>query len=85
MPRTGPRWMFISCNPTRNWVYKEIIEPYKKYVDHGIITDKLICYRNKDGSAELLPNGKVHLMMDLIEGSTYENAHNLGEIGRAHV
>ena len=79
MPRTGPRWMFISCNPTRNWVYKEIIEPYKKYVDHGIITDKLICYRNKDGSPELLPDGKVHLMMDLIEGSTYENAHNLGD------
>lgn len=79
MPRTGPRWIFASCNPTRNWVYKEIIEPYKKYVDLGIITDKLLCYRNKDGTPELLPDGKVNLMMDLIEGSTYENAHNLGD------
>lgn len=77
MPRIGPQWMFLSCNPTRNWVYKEIIEPYKKYVDHGIITDKLLCYR-KDGKPQLNSDGSVRLMMDLIEGSTYENAHNLG-------
>jgi hypothetical protein len=23
MPRTGPRWIILLCNPTRNWVYRE--------------------------------------------------------------
>ena len=77
MPRTGPRWFFISCNPTRNWVYKKLIEPLKKYQKDGIITDDLLCYRDRDNKPELNSDGKVNLMIDLIEGSTYENAHVL--------
>lgn len=77
MPRTGPRWMFVSANPTRNWVYKQIIEPLKKYLDHGIISDKLLAYKNRDGTFKLDENGKVDLMIELVEGSTYENAHVL--------
>jgi phage terminase large subunit len=76
MPRTGPRWFFISSNPTRNWVYKRLIEPLKKYELHGLVTEDLLCLRDKHG-LPILKDGKPQIMIDLIEGSTYENAHVL--------
>jgi phage terminase large subunit len=76
MPRTGPRWFFISSNPTRNWVYKKLIEPLKKYQLDGTITDDLLCDRDSDGKPELI-DGKPKIIIDLIEGSTYENSHVL--------
>src|ERR1044072_1376742 len=57
MPDTGPRWMILTANPTRNWVFKELIEPVFHYKGHGkpgdldyypggLITDKLLCIRD---------------------------------------
>ena len=76
MPRTGPRWFFISSNPTRNWVYKKLIEPIKKYEANGTITDELLCDRDENGKP-ILVDGKPNIIIDLIEGSTYDNAHVL--------
>lgn len=88
MPLTGPRW-FIGCvNPTRNWVYRKLIAPYKKYEQTGVIDENLLCERHPrdiDGEHNPLADqpilneeGKPILLMSLVEGSTYTNAHNLG-------
>lgn len=90
MPLTGPRW-FVGCvNPTRNWVYRKLIAPLHKYLQHGIVTDELLCLRepmelpngqpNPDVDKPILgPDGKPQILISLVEGSTYTNAHNLGE------
>ena len=68
MPKTGPRWLFLACNPTRNWVYKKLIEPYQIYKKTGKITPDLIYNTNKN-----------ELMIEVVEGSTYENKDNVPE------
>lgn len=79
MPRTGPRWFIITVNPTRNWVWKELIEPLKLYQERGIITDKLLCIRNGENNAPVLDEeGKPYVLIELFEAATYENKHNLG-------
>lgn len=90
MPVTGPRW-FIGCvNPTRNWVFRRLIAPLKKYQQHGIIDPLLLCDRhtrdNPDGTPNPLADqpildadGKPRITIELVEGSTYTNRHNLGE------
>jgi hypothetical protein len=87
MPRTGPRWMLLTVNPTRNWIYTEIVEPYFQYVGKGEkgdadyqpggkITDKLLCIRDENNQPVLV-NDKPQLLIELVEGSTYDNRHNL--------
>lgn len=90
MPLTGPRW-FIGCvNPTRNWVYRKLVAPLKKYLEHGHITEELLCLREPAELENGQPNpradepildedGKPQLLLSLVEGSTYTNKHNLGE------
>jgi len=66
MPKTGPRWLVVTCNPTRNWFYRSIIRPLHVYQETG---RKL---------AELIVDTKTgEPIIDLFEGSTYENASNL--------
>ena len=65
MPRTGPRWFVITCNPTRNWLYRKLVKPLHIYNRLGIVTEDLLM--NDDGKP----------MIELFEGSTYENASNL--------
>lgn len=77
MPRSGPRWMLITVNPTRNWVYSELVAPYHAYIADGKITEKLLCIRDPDTSDPILLNGKPQLLIELVEGSTYENKHNV--------
>lgn len=89
MPLTGPRW-FIGCvNPTRNWVYRKLVAPMQKYLTMGLITDELLCLREPYELPNGQPNpnadqpvldadGKPQLLISLVEGSTYTNAHNLG-------
>lgn len=66
MPKTGPRWFIALCNPTTNWVYRKLVRPIKLFQATGERHPDLIV-----DPRTLLP------MMDIIEGSTYENAHNL--------
>lgn len=79
MPRSGPRQFFVTANPTRNWVYSTLIKPIHTYQKNGIITDDLICLRDRDQKPVLDENGKPQILIDIIEGSTYENSHNLDE------
>lgn len=89
MPLTGPRWLVACVNPTRNWVYRKLIAPLIKYKEHGIIDDDLICEREplELANGEYNPNadkpvlnadGSPRILISLVEGSTYTNAHNLG-------
>jgi phage terminase large subunit len=65
MPTSGPRWIILMCNPTRNWVYRKLIKPIHD-LQNGI--------RNPD----LLADEETgECIVDLFEGSTYENKDNL--------
>jgi hypothetical protein len=74
MPLTGPRWMMITCNPTGNWVYSNIVKPLHTYNATKQIDDKLLCIRDID-HRPVLKDGNVQLTIDLFEGSTYELRH----------
>lgn len=89
MPLTGPRWFIACVNPTRNWVYRKLVAPLQKYLEHGLITDDLLCLREPAELENGLPNpnadkpildadGRPQLLVSLVEGSTYTNKHNLG-------
>lgn len=42
MPRIGPQWLRFGANPTRNWLFREVINPVFIYNKTGLITQKLI-------------------------------------------
>lgn len=67
MPSSGPRWMILMCNPTRNWVYRNLIKP---------IQDHAIGIHNPD---LLIDEETGRVQIELFEGSTYENKANLPE------
>jgi hypothetical protein len=75
MPDTGPRWFIITCNPTRNWVYKKLVNPLHDY-NSGRYNPELLCAVNDDGTPVMVDGMPVPLM-ELFEGSTYENKENL--------
>lgn len=78
MPRNGPRWFIITLNPTRNWVYKELIAPLHHYQRTGEILPNLLCVRDPDTDVPKRDSeGNPYMMIELHEGSTYDNAHNL--------
>jgi hypothetical protein len=65
MPETGPRWMALCCNPARNWVYRKLVKPLHEHTAGRKHPDLLV---DVDTGEPLI---------DLIEGSTYENKDNL--------
>lgn len=65
MPSSGPRWMILMCNPTRNWVYRQLIKPIQDY-KAGIKNPDL-----------LIDEATGEPIIELFEGSTYENKDNL--------
>jgi phage terminase large subunit len=67
MPHTGPRFFVASCNPSRNWVFRELVKPYHTWKVTGQKTDKLL----------VGPDGEP--IIELFEGSTYDNKENLPE------
>lgn len=68
MPLSGPRWLIVTCNPTSNWFYRKIIKPLHMYLERGIIHDDLL----------VNPTTRKPIV-ELFEGSTYENKNNLPE------
>jgi hypothetical protein len=73
MPSAGPRWIICTLNPTRNWFYRELIKPYLEWKKTGRVPDRL---------AQQLATFGTHRVEDfiqLVQGSTRENAHNLGD------
>lgn len=82
LPQSGPRWVILTTNPTRNWVYKKLVQPLQIYRATGRITDDLLCRRNPDTREPLLlESGKPDLMIELFEASTYENRHVYEALG----
>jgi hypothetical protein len=66
MPSSGPRWIILTANPSPNWFFKEIVQPYLIWKRSGKKTEKLIVDEETG-----LP------VIDLFEGSTYTNQANL--------
>ena len=64
LPTTGPRWMVLTANPSRNWVYRELVRPVQ-------------LYQQGFSQPNLMVNASGHPVVELHEGSTYENKDNL--------
>jgi len=78
MPKYGPRWFMGTLNPTRNWCYREIIKPLHDF-QRGIVNEKLLCAVDEKGKPILDEAGRPTPIIELFEGSTYENVENVGE------
>ena len=76
MPATGPRWLIIMSNPTRNWVYRELVKPYHDW-QRGAYNEKLLCETDDDGKIIRDDSGLPIPILEIFEGSTYENKENL--------
>lgn len=66
MPSSGPRWFCITANPTRNWVYHKLVKPLELYHRSSKVTPDL-----------LIDKASGELLIEIFNGSTYENAENL--------
>lgn len=66
MPRVGPGWLLLTTNPTRNWVYKKLVAPVHLFQRTGKRSEDLLIHPT---------TGEP--MLDIFEGSTYENKDNL--------
>jgi hypothetical protein len=78
MPKYGPRWFIGTLNPTRNWCYREIIKPLHDF-RKGIMNQKLLCEVDDQGNPVYGADGRPTPIIELFEGSTYENVDNVGE------
>lgn len=47
MPKVGPQWLRFTANPTRNWLFREVVSPFFTWKKTGIITPKLLVDDNK--------------------------------------
>jgi hypothetical protein len=65
-PANGPRWFIGTCNPVRNWLYKELVEPYFMY--------KML----KTQSPRLLADDEGKPII-AVSATTYDNVENTGE------
>jgi hypothetical protein len=79
MPKSGPQFLMLSCNPSAGWVYKRLVRPLKLYQERGIVTDDLLCERDKSRVPVLGPDGKPILMIELFEAPTHANYRNLSK------
>lgn len=75
MPRTGPRMMALTCNPTLGWVYKRLVKPLHD-LRNGFYNAELICEVDSKGQ-RVLVDGMPKPIIEVFEASTYENAQNL--------
>lgn len=66
MPSTGPRFLMIGMNPTRNWIYRQLIQPMHLYAKSGIKSENL-----------LVDPATGEPIMELYESDVYANADNL--------
>lgn len=86
MPETGPRQFIITTNPTRNWVYRKLVKPLHDLLPYDpetgkkkrpIINPDLLCETDEDGNMLFDDNKMPVPIIELFEGSTYENKDNL--------
>lgn len=66
MPSSGPRWIMLTANPSPNWFFKKVVQPYLTWKATGI------------KKPELLVDEETGLpIIDLFEDDTYSNKANL--------
>jgi hypothetical protein len=75
MPKTGPRWLIGTMNPTRGWCYRKLVKPIHDF-NRGKFNPDLLCETDENGKP-VLTNGIPVPLIELFEGSTYENKDNL--------
>jgi hypothetical protein len=68
MPSSGPQWVMLTANPSHNWFYKELVQPYLLWLKTGQRTEKLLVYEDTK-----LP------ILELFESDTYANKSNLSD------
>lgn len=44
MPTFGPQFFRFTANPTRNWLYREVVNPFFLYKRAGIVNEKLFVH-----------------------------------------
>jgi len=76
MPDSGPRWFIMTTNPTRNWVYRKIVKPIHD-LNNGMLNDDLLCETDSNGKIIYGEDKKPIPIIEIFEGSTYENQDNL--------
>lgn len=68
MPKVGPQWLRFGANPTRNWLFRQVVNPYFVYKKTGLITkDLLYDYDQKKP------------ILSIYNAPTSANKHNTGE------
>jgi len=87
MPQSGPRYLVLTTNPTRNWVYRKLVKPLHDLRDRDpetnsrkmpVVNPDLLCETDDNGKIIIDPDTKFPIpIIDLFEGSTYENKDNL--------
>jgi len=86
MPKTGPRVFIITTNPTRNWVYRKLVKPTHDLLSvdpetgkakKPVINPDLLCETDKNGKMLFDENHLPIPIIEVYEGSTYENEENL--------
>lgn len=53
LPAFGPQFFRFTANPTRNWLYREVVGPYFTYKKHGIKTSKLLMDEKKQSIVQV--------------------------------
>lgn len=76
MPKSGPRILVITTNPTRNWVYRELVRPIHDLA-LGHVNEHLLCETDENGKVLLNEDRMPVPIIEIYEGSTYENKDNL--------
>lgn len=77
MPRTGPRMIALTCNPTLGWAYHRIVKPIHDW-RNGIYNENLICEVDSGQKPVLDNNNRPIPLVEIFEATTYDNAQNLG-------
>lgn len=68
MPSSDPRWLMLTANPSPNWFFKEVVQPFLIWKKTGRVGEKLL--KDEDTGVPII---------DLFEGSTYTNKANLSK------
>ena len=86
MPDSGPRIFVVTTNPTRNWVYTKLVKPVHDLLGLDPETGRrgkprfnehLLCKTDRDGRTLRDEKGLPVPIIEVYEGSTYENEDNL--------
>lgn len=84
MPRSGPRWLILTANPSFNWVFHKLIKPYEVYKanlkswqeSHPDTT--VVDYSEIPMHEDMIVDTETNEpLIEIFEAATYENAHNL--------